>query len=81
MENVEQKSSQRMDIETVVAGVEEVNVLAGVFEAFRIEAYYFHTGELMFERWYAPRVKWFVKSKDYRQEGMIEQELRSFKID
>jgi hypothetical protein len=81
VENVEQKSSQRMDIETVVAGVEEVNVPAGVFETFRIEAYDVHTGELMFERWSAPRVKWFVKSKDYRQEGVIEQALQSFKVD
>lgn len=70
-----------MDVETVVADVEEVLVPAGRFEAYRIETYNFHTGELMFEQWYAPRVKWVVKSKDYRQEGVIEQELQSFKID
>jgi hypothetical protein len=81
VENLEQKSSQRMDVETVVAGVEEILVPAGRFEAYRIETYNFHTGELMFEQWYAPRVKWVVKSKDYRQEGVIEQELQSFKID
>lgn len=81
VENLEQKSSQRMDIETVVANNEEVKVSAGTFETFKIEIYSFQTGELMWEHWYSPQIKWFVKSKAYRQEGVIEQELISFKLD
>ena len=81
VESAEQKPSQRIDMETVVAGVERVNVPAGAFEAFRIESYAFRTGELISEQWYAPQAKWFVKSKIYRQEGVIEQELVSFTVD
>ncbi len=81
VENAEQNLSHTVEMETVVAGVEQVKVSAGVFEAFRIETYSSQTGELIFEQWYAPRVKWFVKVKDYRPEGVIEQELVSFKID
>lgn len=78
VEDVEQKSSQRMDTETVVAGVERVEVPAGSFEAFRIETYQSQSGELISEHWYAPEVQWFVKSNAYRQDGVVEQALASF---
>lgn len=81
VENVEQKSSQRIDMEVVVADVEQVKVPAGVFEAFRIETYAFQTGELISEQWYAPQVKGFVKSRTYRQEGPVDLELVSYKVD
>jgi hypothetical protein len=57
VENLEQKSSQRMDIEAVVANNEEVKVSAGTFETFKIEIYSFQTGELMWEHWYSPQIK------------------------
>jgi hypothetical protein len=74
------KQNQTIDTEVVVAGVEEVRVPAGVFAAFRIETYS-QTGELISEQWYAPRVRWLVKTKTYREEGVIEQQLLSFKVD
>ena len=60
---------------------EEIRVPAGTFEAFRVETYETQSGELISEQWYAPEVRWFVKSKIYREEGVVEQELMSFKLD
>jgi hypothetical protein len=75
------KQSETIDTEAVVAGLEEVRVPAGVFTAFRIETYASDTGELISEQWYAPRVRWLVKTKTYREEGVIEQQLVSFRLD
>jgi hypothetical protein len=80
-ESAEKILSNRWAREIVITGVEEVLVPAGVFQAFKIETYDSETGELIFEEWYAPSVKWYVKSKYYRDEGVIERELVSFKVD
>lgn len=80
-ENLQQKSSQTFDYQIMVADRVEVKVPAGAFEAFRIEVYGSHGGNLVTERWYSPEVKWFVKSRDYLQEGPREEELVSFKVD
>ena len=81
IENVERKTSQKIDMESMVATAEEIKVPAGTFEAFKFETYAYQTGELVSEQWYSPQVKWLVKSKTYRQEGAIEQELVSLKLD
>jgi len=65
----------------VVAALEEVRVPAGNFAAFRVETYDTQTGELISEQWYAPRARWFVKIRIYRDEGPLVQELISFKLD
>ena len=80
-ENVSLKSSQKIETEAIITAVEAVQVPAGVFEAFRIETYAYRTGELISEQWYSPQVKWFVKTKAYRAEGVIEQELTGYKLD
>jgi hypothetical protein len=80
-ENGEPRRSQKIDTEAVVAAVEEVRVPAGTFAAFRVETYETQSGELFSEQWYAPEVRWFVKSKIYREEGSIEQQLLNFKLD
>jgi len=79
-ENLQQKSSQTSDYQIVVADVEKVEVPAGAFKAFRIEVYGSNNGNLVMERWYSPQVGWFVKSREYLQEGPREEELISFKI-
>lgn len=80
-ENAEQRRSQKIDTEVVVAAVEKVRVPAGTFAAFRLETYETQSGELFSEQWYAPEVRWFVKSKIYREEGSVEQQLLNFKLD
>jgi hypothetical protein len=57
-------------------------VPAGIFEAARIEVYDPKSGHLLFERWYSPRAKYYVKTRAYvTKEGLIEQDLVSFKVD
>jgi hypothetical protein len=80
-EETERRRTQRIDTEVLVAALEEVRVPAGIFEAFRVETYDSQTGELILEQWYAPRARWFVKSRIYRDEGPLEQELIGFKLD
>ena len=80
-ENVPLKSSQKIETEAILTAVETVKVPAGAFEAFRIETYANRTGELISEQWYSPQVKWFVKTKVYRDDGVIEQELTSYKVE
>jgi hypothetical protein len=80
-EEPEQRRAERIDTEVVVAAIEEIRVPAGTFEAFRVETYDAQTGELILEQWYAPRARWFVKSKIYREEGPLVQELVAYKLD
>ena len=78
-ENLAEKSSQNLDFRMVVAGLEKVQVPAGVFDAYKIEAYNYNNGSLAVEYWYSPMTKWFVKIRIYRQDGLREEELISFK--
>lgn len=80
-ENIEEKSSQTFDFRIVVAKIEEVRAPAGIIEAFKIEVYGFHDGNLRSEFWYSPQVKWFVKERLYQERGVLERELISFKVD
>ena len=81
LENVAQKSSQKLAYLKVISAVEEVKVPAGIFEAFKIETYGAETGTLLMEQWYAPKARWFVKTRNYLQPGVREEELASLKIE
>jgi hypothetical protein len=81
LQDLEHKQSETIQTRIIVADFETVRVPAGTFPAFRIETYSSPGGELLSDQWYAPTVKWFVKSKFYREDGMIEQDLISFKAD
>jgi hypothetical protein len=80
-QDVEHKQSETIQTRVLVADFETVRVPAGTFPAFRIETYASPGGELLSDQWYAPAVKWFVKSKFYREDGVVEQDLISFKAD
>ena len=80
-ENLQEKSSQSYDYRRVVAGVEEIQVPAGTFQAFKIETYEVYSGNLLWESWYSPVTKWFIKLRTYRQDGVREEELVSYKAD
>jgi hypothetical protein len=81
IQDVEQKQSAKIDTEVLVGDFEIVRVPAGSFPAFRIETYTSPGGELISDQWYAPAVKWFVKSKFYREDGVVDQSLAAFKLD
>jgi len=81
LERLGGKSSQTADNQMMVSNIEEVKVPAGTFEAFKIEVYGSSSGNLLEERWYSPKVKWFVKERIYLSSGVREEELISFKVD
>jgi hypothetical protein len=81
VQRLEEKSSESLEHRVVVTKLEPVRVSAGTFDAFKIEIYNARTGALLNEYWYAPEVKWFVKSRVYNREGVREEELQSFKVD
>jgi len=70
-----------LDTEVTVIRLEEVTVPAGKFKAFRIEIY--RGGNLRFEYWYSPKVKWFVKKISYIGRGSRprEERLKSYRVD
>jgi hypothetical protein len=65
----------------VVSRIEEMTVPAGTFQAARIEAYDPKSGRLLFERWYSPQAKYYIKTRAYvTKEGLVEQDLTSLKV-
>jgi hypothetical protein len=78
---ISSESSESFELRLVVTKLEPVKVSAGTFNAFKIEIYNARTGTLLNDYWYAPEVKWFVKSRVYNREGVREEELQSFKVD
>lgn len=77
--DLEHNQSDEIDTDVMVTDIDLVRVPAGAFPAFRIETY--ANGELISEQWYAPEARWFVKSRFYREDGVVEQSLVSFKAD
>jgi hypothetical protein len=65
-----------------IRGIEEVTVPAGVIRAVRLQAFDDMSGHLMGEYWYAPAVKWIVRSRAYQssQGVMSERQLVSFNL-
>lgn len=81
-ENLKNKSKVMIDLSMVVSTIEEITVPGGTFEAARIEVYDPKTGRLVFERWYSPRAKYYVKTRAYvTKEGLVEKDLISLKVD
>lgn len=81
-ENLKNKSKDTIDLSMVVGTIEEITVPAGTFQAARIEVYDPKSGRLVFERWYSPRAKYYVKTRAYvTKEGLVEQDLISLKVD
>jgi hypothetical protein len=74
-------SSETQVSRVVVSKIERVSVPAGSFDAFKTEIYNTRTLTLLNEYWYAPAVKWFVKSRVYNPEGVREEDLSSFRLD
>jgi hypothetical protein len=81
VQRADEKASESQENRVVVSKLERVTVAAGSYDAFKTEIYNARTGTLLNEYWYAPAVKWFVKSRVYNREGVREEQLSSFKLD
>ena len=80
-ENLKNKSKDTIDLSMVVGTIEEITVPAGTFQAARIEVYDPKSGRLVFERWYSPQAKYYIKTRAYvTKEGLVEQDLTSLKV-
>lgn len=79
-ENAVTKKKRKINLTIIVAKAENVSVLAGTFNAVRIQAYDSNNGRLMMEYWYAPATKWIVKSIEYFEVPFRRKELKSFRV-
>lgn len=80
-ENLKDRSKDTIDLSIVVSAIEEMTVPAGTFQTARIEAYDSKSGRLLFERWYSPQAKYYIKTRSYAtKEGLVERDLISLKI-
>ena len=76
-----QGSTYPVDHMMTVSGMESVQVPAGSIQAAKIESYGYETGRLLVEYWYSPKFKWFVKSRQYRSDGLHQEELVRAEVD
>lgn len=80
-ENLKNKSKETIDLSMVVRTIEELTVPAGTFQAARIEAYDLKSGRLLFEGWYSPQAKYYIKTRAYAtKEGIAERDLISSRV-
>jgi hypothetical protein len=80
-EDAEVGAARSVKVLMRVVGVENVAVKAGQLRAVKIEAYGYSSGQLSGEFWYSPESKWFARTRiNYRDFGLVEQELVSFKF-
>jgi len=77
----ENGSTYPVDHMMTVSGMETVQVPAGNIEAAKIESYGYKTGRLLTEYWYSPKFKWFVKSRQYKPDGLHQEELVGAAVD
>jgi len=73
---------QTFNLSTVwaIEADEIVTVPAGTFKALKITSKNKNTGALIYEMWYAPDVKQWVKIREVLSNGIRERELISFKL-
>jgi len=76
---VARTTTERTSLMTVDAE-ETVTVLAGTFRALKITWKNKNTGAVIYEMWYAPDVKQWIKIREILSNGQRERELASFKL-
>ncbi|HXD95443.1 MAG TPA: hypothetical protein VN646_02815 [Candidatus Acidoferrum sp.] len=63
-----------------VQSEETITVPAGTFRTVRIDARNQRTGAPIYEMWYAPEVKWWVRLREHLRSGTQERELIGFRM-
>jgi hypothetical protein len=80
LEEGEGLSPAERAIDWAVEGEETVHVQGGAFRALRIAARFHPTPDLVYEMWYAPAVKQWVRLKEYFPAGVRSRELTDFAL-
>jgi len=63
-----------------VEAMETLTVPAGTFRTSKIGCYNQRTGALVYESWYAPAVKYWIRQRIHGPVGILERELLAFKL-
>ena len=80
MEESGGRAGAERSIEWKVEGQDRVRVGAGEFDAFRVVARHAPTPAIMYEMWYAPEVKQWVRLKEHFPAGIRYRELTAFSL-
>ena len=80
LEEGDGRSPAERAIDWRVEGEEEVRVEGGAFRALHIVARFYPTPDRVYEMWYAPAVKQWVRLKEYFPAGVRERELTDFAL-
>jgi hypothetical protein len=67
-------------LDWTVESEDVVRVAGGSFKTLRIVARYYPTPDVVYEMWYAPEVKQWVRLKEYFPSGIRERELTDFTL-
>ena len=78
-ENRETRATRETSWVWEVTAEETITVPAGTFQTLRIVAHNKRTGALIYEMWYSPSVKWWVRLRFSPRTGVQERELIGFK--
>ena len=79
-ENRETRATRETPWVWEVTAEETITVPAGTLPTLRIVANHKRTGALIYEMWYSPTVKWWVRMRYPVRTGTHERELISFKL-
>ena len=63
-----------------VVGTEQVTVPAGSFDTYKIVSRNVKTGRQLYEMWYAPAVKQWVKIHEWTEAGERRRELTAYSL-
>lgn len=80
LEEGDGRSPAERAIDWTVEGEEDVRVDGGSFRTLRIAARFYPTPDLVYEMWYAPTVKQWVRLKEYFPAGVRSRELTDFAL-
>jgi hypothetical protein len=79
-ENFRDRRTQELSTRWEVLGQETVTVPAGTFETIKIVARNSRTGGRLYEYWYAPTVKQWVKIHEWLESGERTREMIAYKL-
>ena len=80
VEEGDDRTAAERAIDWTVEGADTVRVDGGSFETLHIVARYYPTPDVVYEMWYAPAVKQWVRLKEYFPAGIRSRELTGFNL-
>ena len=78
-DNPVERSSRETRWRWEVEAQETITVTAGTFPTLKITARNESNGRTVYEMWYSPDVKWWVRLREHNRSGIRERELMGFK--